>query len=66
MPVDSRWQALARGSLRDELGAQQRALVGQILAESGRKPADAKIDAWLARERAARPPQGWLTRLRGR
>ncbi len=50
LPVDSRWQALARGSLRDELGAQQRALVGQILAESGRKPADAKIDAWLARD----------------
>jgi glutamate dehydrogenase len=52
LPVDSRWQALARGSLRDELGAQQRALVGQILAEGGRKPADGKVDAWLRRDDA--------------
>ncbi|GAB6197019.1 NAD-glutamate dehydrogenase [Lysobacter xanthus] len=50
LPVDSRWQALARGSLRDELGAQQRALVGQILAEGGRKAADAKVAAWLQRD----------------
>jgi glutamate dehydrogenase len=53
LPVDSRWQALARGSLRDELGAQQRALVGQILAEGGRKPADGKVDAWLRRDDAS-------------
>ncbi|HZX79841.1 MAG TPA: NAD-glutamate dehydrogenase domain-containing protein, partial [Lysobacter sp.] len=52
LPVDSRWQALARGSLRDELGAQQRALVGQILAEGGRKPADAKVEGWLGRDDA--------------
>lgn len=50
LPVDSRWQALARGSLRDELGAQQRALVGHILAEGGRKPAEAKVAAWLGRD----------------
>ncbi|TBR08968.1 MAG: NAD-glutamate dehydrogenase, partial [Lysobacter sp.] len=50
LPVESRWQALARGSLRDELGAQQRALVGQILAEGGRKPPDAKVAAWLQRD----------------
>ncbi|AXK71860.1 NAD-glutamate dehydrogenase [Lysobacter sp. TY2-98] len=50
LPVDSRWQALARGSLRDELGAQQRALVGHILAEGGRKPADGKVEAWLQRD----------------
>jgi glutamate dehydrogenase len=53
LPVDSRWQALARGSLRDELGAQQRALVGQILADGGRKPADGKVDAWLRRDDAS-------------
>jgi glutamate dehydrogenase len=50
LPVESRWQALARGSLRDELGTQQRALVGQILAEGGRKPAEAKVAAWLSRD----------------
>ncbi|TCZ88407.1 NAD-glutamate dehydrogenase domain-containing protein [Lysobacter sp. N42] len=50
LPVDSRWSALARGSLRDELGTQQRALVAQILAEGGRKPAEAKVSAWLQRD----------------
>ena len=50
LPVDGRWQALARGALRDELGAQQRALVGQILAGGGRKSAGDKVDAWLQRD----------------
>ncbi|MHB8912287.1 MAG: NAD-glutamate dehydrogenase, partial [Lysobacter sp.] len=53
LPVDGRWQALARGSLRDELGSQQRALVSQILAEGGRKPAEAKVEAWLQRDDSA-------------
>ncbi|TZF91012.1 NAD-glutamate dehydrogenase [Cognatilysobacter lacus] len=53
LPVESRWQALARGSLRDELGAQQRALVGQILADGGRKPVDGRVDAWLRRDDAS-------------
>ncbi|GAB2520040.1 NAD-glutamate dehydrogenase [Lysobacter humi (ex Lee et al. 2017)] len=50
LPVESRWQALARGSLRDELGTQQRALVGQILAEGGRKAGEAKVEQWLRRD----------------
>ena len=50
LPVDGRWQALARGALRDELAAQQRALVGQILAGGGKKPAAAKVEAWLQRD----------------
>ncbi len=50
LPVDSRWSAAARGSLRDELATQQRALVGQILAEGGKKPAQAKVEAWLGRD----------------
>ena len=50
LPVDGRWQALARGALRDELGSQQRALVSQILAEGGRKSAEAKVEAWLQRD----------------
>src|SRR5690606_39706253 len=31
LPVEGRWHAQARGVLRDELQAQQRALVGQVL-----------------------------------
>jgi glutamate dehydrogenase len=50
LPVDGRWQALARGALRDELSRQQRALVSEILAEGGRKPAEAKVETWLQRD----------------
>ncbi|MBB1089226.1 NAD-glutamate dehydrogenase [Lysobacter sp. SG-8] len=50
LEVDGRWQALARGTLRDELGQQQRLLVGQILAAGGRRPAREKVDAWLQRD----------------
>jgi len=50
LQVDGRWQALARGALRDELGNQQRALVSQILADGGNEPADAKVEAWLQRD----------------
>ncbi|MDQ3288705.1 MAG: NAD-glutamate dehydrogenase [Pseudomonadota bacterium] len=49
LPVDGRWQALARSALRDELGTQQRALVSQVLAGGGRKPVEAKVEAWLER-----------------
>jgi glutamate dehydrogenase len=52
LPVDGRWQALARGALRDELSRQQRALVSEILTEGGRKPTEAKVEAWLARDDA--------------
>ena len=50
LPVDGRWHALARGSLRDELAAQQRAVVGQVLAGGGRKPVQEKVSAWLERD----------------
>jgi len=50
LPVEGRWHALARGSLRDELVIQQRALVGQVLAGGGRKPVEAKVAAWLERD----------------
>ncbi|MFC0679272.1 NAD-glutamate dehydrogenase [Lysobacter korlensis] len=52
LPVDGRWQALARGALRDELSRQQRTLVSEILAEGGRKPTEAKVDTWLQRDDA--------------
>lgn len=50
LPVDGRWQALARGALRDELATQARSLVSQILADGGKKPAEAKVEAWLKRD----------------
>lgn len=53
LPVDGRWQALARGALRDELATQARTLVSQILADGGKKPADAKVEAWLKRDDAS-------------
>jgi len=49
LPVDGRWHALARGSLRDELQAQQSALVAQVLQFGSGKPAD-RLTAWLARD----------------
>jgi glutamate dehydrogenase len=53
LPVDGRWHAQARGVLRDELQAQQRALVGQVLgsASATRQPL-ALVEAWLSRDDA--------------
>lgn len=54
LPVEGRWHAQARGVLRDEMQAQQRALVGQVLASAkpGSKP-QALVEQWLARDDAA-------------
>ena len=52
LPVDGRWQAMARGSLHEELGTQQRALVRQILAAPGKAAPEEKVQAWLRREDA--------------
>jgi glutamate dehydrogenase len=49
LTVDGRWHAVARGVLREELGAQQRILVGQVLSMPGAN-ADAKIKHWLGRD----------------
>jgi glutamate dehydrogenase len=58
LPVDGRWHAQARGTLRDELFGQQRVLVGQILsaATTGAKAQDGGADLvrrWLARDDAS-------------
>ncbi|MDI9239711.1 NAD-glutamate dehydrogenase [Lysobacter sp. LF1] len=53
LSVDGRWQALARGALRDELASQARSLVSQILAEGGKKPVEQKVDAWIKRDDAS-------------
>ena len=52
LPVESRWHAQARGSLRDELAAQHRALVTQILA-SAPPGAPNRVQAWLERDDAS-------------
>ncbi|HST43593.1 MAG TPA: NAD-glutamate dehydrogenase, partial [Luteimonas sp.] len=52
LPVDGRWHAVARGVLRDELAAQQRALVAQVLAMPA-DDADAKVAQWIARDDAS-------------
>ncbi|MDN5780780.1 MAG: NAD-glutamate dehydrogenase [Luteimonas sp.] len=52
LPVEGRWHAVARGVLRDELGAQQRALVGQVLSTTG-TGADGKVRNWIGRDDAA-------------
>jgi glutamate dehydrogenase len=50
LPVDSRWHAQARGSLRDELAGQHRALAAQILANAGDE--EHPVAQWIAREDA--------------
>jgi glutamate dehydrogenase len=54
LSVDGRWHAQARGVLRDELQAQQRSLVSNVLAHAsnGSKP-DMVVRQWLARDDAA-------------
>ena len=49
LPVESRWHAQARGSLRDELAAQQRALATQILAGAPITVAH-PVAEWLKRD----------------
>ncbi len=49
LPVDGRWHALARGVLRDELQAQQSALVAQLL-EHRDIPMEQRVATWVGRE----------------
>jgi glutamate dehydrogenase len=52
LKVEGRWHAVARGVLRDELGAQMRILTGQVLSMPG-KDAGAKVANWLGRDDAS-------------
>ena len=52
LAVDGRWHAVARGSLRDELAAQQRLLTMQVLDAPGAN-ADARIKHWIERDDAS-------------
>ncbi|MBB4596258.1 NAD-glutamate dehydrogenase [Xanthomonas arboricola] len=49
LEVNGRWHAVARGVLRDELAAHQRALVAQVLTLPGSSAED-KVANWLARD----------------
>jgi glutamate dehydrogenase len=53
LPVEGRWHAQARGVLRDELQAQQRALVGNVLSSGKGEQPDALVRQWLGRDDAA-------------
>jgi glutamate dehydrogenase len=50
LPVESRWHAQARGSLRDELYSQHRALTAQILERGGAGKGAELVTAWLNRD----------------
>jgi glutamate dehydrogenase len=57
LPVESRWHAHARGSLRDELYSQHRALTVQIIEHGGKGGTGTAaghgaelVEAWLNRD----------------
>ena len=64
LPVDGRWHAQARGTMRDELYTQQRALTAQVLRRGG-TDASADVAAWLGRgDPALRFTQSMLADMR--
>ena len=50
LPVESRWHAQARGSLRDELYTQHRALTAQIIEHGGSGNGADLVATWLQRD----------------
>jgi glutamate dehydrogenase len=50
LPVESRWHAHARGSLRDELYSQHRALTAQVLERGGNESGAELVNQWLNRD----------------
>ena len=53
LPVETRWHAHARGSLRDELNAQQRSLTLQVLAWKSKAEGADRVAAWMSRDDVA-------------
>ncbi len=47
LPIDGHWQAVARGTLRDNLYTLQREITGAVLKCKGRDPG-ARVDRWSA------------------
>ena len=50
LPVETRWHAHARGSLRDELNAQHRSLATQMLNFDEAGDGANRVAAWLNRD----------------
>jgi len=53
LPVEGHWQALARGTMREEAYLLQRRLADQVLAGRASGDVAARIDAWLRKSGAA-------------
>src|SRR5690606_9664826 len=66
LAVDGHWQAIARGTLRDNLYAQQRQLSNLALRDAGKhKDGQSIVNAWLAkREQRAQHAQRVISDMR--
>ena len=54
LPRDTRWEAMARAALRDDVYAEQAGLTATVLrAGANGQPADARVASWLAQNDAA-------------
>ena len=47
LPVEGHWQAVARGTLREELYLLQRKLCDRVLSGKARGDAPARVAAWM-------------------
>jgi glutamate dehydrogenase len=52
LAIEGHWQAVARGTLRDNLYSLQRQLTAKVLAAGRRKDPIAAVDAWIATHQA--------------
>jgi glutamate dehydrogenase len=52
LPVEGHWQAVARGTVRDNLYTLQRKITGAVLMCKGRDAA-ARVDQWIVRHSVA-------------
>jgi glutamate dehydrogenase len=50
LPVEGRWHAHARGTLRDELFAQQQELAAQVLAKGDGADGATLVERWIKRD----------------
>jgi glutamate dehydrogenase len=53
LPRTNRWQALARGSLRDELYTLHRVLTQEVLETGGKSESDTALEEWSERHAPA-------------
>ena len=52
LPIEGHWQAVARGTLRENIFSLQRQLTTKALAAQRHKEPAAAVDAWLAAHQA--------------